>query len=178
MGIVSPAAEEFRRLGGDTEALAGYARSGGGRELVIDDEGGTAAQIWTHDIRAASFPTPIWPLLLLLAMILVPLDVGVRRVALTRGDFVKARGWVARRVGLARPTPEVVPGLAELRAARGRSQRRADRVARPKAEEPTKPPPPATTQAVPTPAPPEPEARPVAGDETLAERLARRRRGG
>ena len=179
LGVVSPAAEEFRRLGVDGDALARYAAAGQGREITLDPEDAEIVkQVWSHDITAAAFPTPIWPWLLLLAMILVPVDVGVRRVALTRGDFAKARGWVARRVGLARPTPEVVPGLAELRAARGRSQRRADRAVRPKPEEAPTPPPAATTPP-PTPAAqPDTATPPAAAEETLAERLARRRRGG
>ena len=178
LGVVSPAAEEFRRLGVDGDALARYAAAGQGREITLDPEDAEIVkQVWSHDITAAAFPTPIWPWLLLLAMILVPVDVGVRRVALTRGDFAKARGWVARRVGLARPTPEVVPGLAELRAARGRSQRRADRAVRPKPEEAPTPPPAATTPP-PTPAAqPDTATPPAAAEETLAERLARRRRG-
>jgi uncharacterized membrane protein len=180
LGVVSPAAEEFRRLGVDAGALAGYAAAGQGRQIQLDPEDSeVVAQVWTHDIRAAAFPTPIWPWLLLLAMILVPIDVGVRRVALTRGDFTKARGWVARRLGLARPAPEVVPGLAELRAARGRSQRRADRSGRREAEpSPAQAPSEAASAATPpTPAEPgEPDAGPAG--ETLAERLARRRRGG
>ncbi|HTI30191.1 MAG TPA: VWA domain-containing protein [Methylomirabilota bacterium] len=179
LGVVSPAAEEFRRLGVDSEALTRYAAAGQGREITLDPaDPDVVKQVWSHDINASAFPTPIWPWLLLLAMILVPIDVGVRRVALTRGDFLKARGWVARRVGLARPAPEVVPGLAELRAARGRSQRRADRVVRPKSEEPAKPPTAATTaHPVPTEAA-KAEPRATANEETLAERLARRRRGG
>jgi hypothetical protein len=186
LGVVSPAAEEFRRLGVDAEALTRYAAAGQGREITLDPEDPEiAAQVWTHDITAAAFPTPIWPWLLLLAMILVPIDVGVRRVALTHGDFTKARGWVARRLGLARPAPEVVPGLAELRAARGRSQRRADRSGRREAEpSPAQAPSEAASAATPpTPAEPaapgepgEPDAGPAV--ETLAERLARRRRGG
>ena len=179
LGVVSPAAEEFRRLGVDSDALARYAAAGQGREITLDPEDPEVVrQIWSHDITAAAFPTPIWPWLLLLAMVLVPIDVGVRRVALTRGDFVKARGWVARRLGLARPAPEVVPGLAELRAARGRSQRRADRVVRPKAEEPAQPPAAATAPRPAPTVPSEVEPPPAAAEETLAERLARRRRGG
>ncbi|MEP7040034.1 MAG: VWA domain-containing protein [Chloroflexota bacterium] len=178
LGVVSPAAEEFRRLGVDSEALTRYAAAGQGRTITLDPEHPEIVeQIWSHDIAAAAFPTPIWPWLLLLAMILVPIDVGVRRVALTRGDFVSARGWVARRVGLARPAPEIVPGLAELRAARGRSQRRADRPVRPKAEEPAKPPSAATPTPTPA-APTETEPGPAAAEGTLAERLARKRRGG
>ena len=180
LGVVSPAAEEFRRLGVDGEALARYAGAGRGRQLQLDAEDPEVVkQVWSHDIAAAAFPTPIWPWLLLLAMILVPIDVGVRRVALTRGDFSRARSWVARRVGLARPMPEVVPGLAELRAARGRSQRRADRSERPRPEAPAEPSRDEATAPADTPATvPEPIPDPAPAAETLAERLARKRRGG
>ena len=129
LGIVSPTADEFRRLGIDTDALAAYADAGNGRRLPLDaDEPG--AEVWRHDIAAGAFPTPIWPWLLLLAIVLVPLDVGVRRVALTRADLRRARGWVGRRVGIGRPEPEAVPGLAELRAAKARSDRRTERAER------------------------------------------------
>jgi len=185
LGIVSPAAEEFRQLGVDEEALAGYARAGGGRSLEIDEEGEAAASVWAHDIEAAAFPTPVWPFLLLLAMTLVPIDVGVRRVALTGADLARARGWLARRVGLGRPVPEIIPGLAELRAAKVRTERRAERGVRPPEPEPAaagptarqRAPEPAPPRAA-TPNPPEPAptaAAPVPG-ETLAERLARQRR--
>src|SRR5919106_2712391 len=48
LGVVSPAAEEFRRLGVDADALSAYADSGQGRELAPNQE--TAAEVWTHDI--------------------------------------------------------------------------------------------------------------------------------
>jgi uncharacterized membrane protein len=190
MGIVSPAAEEFRRLGVDMDALAAYARAGGGRELVLDEEATAAGQIWTHDIQAAAFPTPIWPLLLLLAIVLVPIDIGIRRVALTGSDLRRARAWVGRRLGLGTPVPEAVPGLAELRAAKGRTERLAERrtaaAERTGAPERAAQPAPAPSSAsaeVPSASPR--EAAPAAAQaaaaetltETLAERLARARRG-
>jgi uncharacterized membrane protein len=188
LGIVSPAAEEFRRLGVDTDALAAFARAGAGRELPLSAED-PGEEVWRHDIAASAFPTPIWPWLMLLAIVLVPLDVGVRRVALSRADLRKARAWAAQRIGLARPEPELVPGLAELRAAKARSARRADRVADVPA--PEAPAPAAARPAGPTPAaPPSAAAAPSAAEpvaptpdpgaptETLAERLARRRRTG
>ena len=200
LGIVSPAAAEYRRLGVDAEALAGFADTGLGQVLPLDDEEATQT-VWRHDIEASAFPAPIWPWLLLLAILLVPLDVGVRRVALIRGDFLKARAWVARRAGLARAAPEAVPGLAELRAARERGDRRTGRAmpaartpepqeaASPTAAtpEPATPVPPRQPEAAPrraaappTAPPPRPTAPPEdePADETLAERLARRRRGG
>jgi uncharacterized membrane protein len=177
LGLVSPAAVEYRRLGIDADALRSFASVGGGRELALADEEAVAG-LWAHDIEAQAFPTPIWPWLLILAILLVPLDVGVRRVALSSADLRRARAWVARRVGFGRAEPEAVPGLAELRAARERTARR-------------------TTRAAPPPSPSAPEPR-SAGESTsrterprqaveperdsgeagtLAERLARRRRG-
>ncbi|HVM25016.1 MAG TPA: VWA domain-containing protein [Candidatus Limnocylindrales bacterium] len=185
LGIVSPAAEEYRRLGVDTVALSAYAAAGGGRELALEDEA-SATSVWAHDIEASAFPTPIWPWLLLLAIVLVPLDVGVRRVALSRGDLRRARAWAARRLGVGGVQAEAVPGLAELRAARDRSARRADRIrtapnsTTATADEPTvqRPAAPAAPAPPPSAASPPPSAAspPPAEGETLAERLARQRR--
>ena len=188
LGLVSPAADEYRRLGIDADALRDYAAIGGGRELsLVADE--AEPDIWAHDLEASAFPTPIWPWLLLLAIILFPLDVGIRRVALSGTDLRRARSWVAGRIGLGRPAPEAVPGLAELRAARERSARRAERPRpSPASADPTPPatpgaperpvngpPPPAQRPAAPE---AEPSSPPEPAGETLAERLARRRRGG
>ncbi|HEX7172916.1 MAG TPA: VWA domain-containing protein [Candidatus Limnocylindria bacterium] len=190
LGVVSPAAEEFRRLGVDADALRSFAATGGGRELslVADDE---AADPWAHDIRASAFPTPVWPWLLLLAIVLVPIDVGVRRVALSTADLRRARAWVARRLGRRGGAAEQVPGLAELRAARVRTARRS---ARPASSVPPRATPaaggraspqpvgPSARDADPTPAVDAPDSPPTAaepeGEMTLAERLARRRRDG
>ncbi len=190
LGIVSPAADEYRRLGIDTDALAAFAAVGEGRELPLDAEQ-PGDEVWRHDLAASAFPTPIWPLLLLLAILLVPLDVGVRRVALARTDFTRARSWAARRAGFGSAEPEAVAGLGELRAARARGERRGDRAAtaaqpaapevspvsqapappvrRPTVSEAAAPEPPATEPQ------PEPEAGPA--EQTLAERLVSRRRG-
>jgi Ca-activated chloride channel family protein len=190
LGLVSPAAEEYRRLGIDREALAGYARAGSGRQLTTQ----ALTEIWRHDIRADAFPTPIWPWLLVLAIVLVPLDIGVRRVALSRTDLRRARAWIARRIGIGAPQPEAVPGLAELRAAKDRSERRTDRRAAASSEPGAAagPIPPASGPAIAATAsarayPPTPEGQTTATqaaapeaagleEESLASRLARRRR--
>jgi len=191
LGVVSPAADEYRRLGIDADALRSYATAGGGRALtLVPDAEDADAGPWAHDIEASAFPTPIWPWLLLLAIVLVPIDVGVRRVALSMADARRARAWLARRMGFGGGEPEAVPGLAELRAARERTSRRAARptptsvpATPPQPARPPVPaePPPRSRREAPVPSAPTPEAPPVAtepAEETLAERLARRRRGG
>ncbi len=188
LGIVSPAAEEFRRLGVDGDALTAMAAAGGGRVLDPDDPL-ALAEVWRHDIDADAFPTPIWPWLLVLAILLVPLDVGVRRVALARSDLRRARAWVARRLGRGEAIPEAMPGLSDLRAATERRRSVTDRPpvanAAPAAEREqpvaVEPRPAPGVRETPPRVEPEaavdgvPAARP---EETLAERLARRRRGG
>jgi uncharacterized membrane protein len=194
LGLVSPVSAEYRRLGVDAEALRAYAAAGRGRVLDLTDPEAARA-VWAHDIEAAAAPTPIWPLLLVLAMLLVPIDIGVRRVALARSDLGRARAWLARRVGLAPATPEATPGLGELRAARDRSAARARRRIVPPTDAAPVPnenvstaPSPKTTAPSVAPSgersaaassehPPAPPAGDAAEGETLAERLARRRRG-
>ncbi|MFN2484990.1 MAG: VWA domain-containing protein [Candidatus Limnocylindria bacterium] len=185
LGLVNPAAAEFRRLGVDAEALGELARAALGRELDTD----APEEVWRHDIPADAFPGPIWPWLLVLAFVLFPVDVGVRRVAITRGDLARARGWLARRVGLARPLPAPTPGLAELMAAKQRVERRVLRSGPDGGSTPTAPAPsPAQDPRAPSESRPAPEGPPspaaaaavsdalTADGETLAERLARRRR--
>src|SRR5699024_6780670 len=60
LGIVNPAAAEYRRLGIDADALGALAEATGGREL----SGADPAAFWTHDLVAEASPTPLWPLLL------------------------------------------------------------------------------------------------------------------
>jgi Mg-chelatase subunit ChlD len=192
LGIVSPAAEEYRRLGVDRDALAEYASAGQGRELEMEQ----TATVWRHDIPASAFPTPIWPWLLVLALLLVPVDIGIRRVALARSDLARAREWIKRGLGLRAPVPEALPGLAELRAAKERTGARTERrrvspasAAPPPAESITGAAEPVTRPSQPAVAPeaersdarfepPPSGAEPTAAGESLAERLSRRRRGG
>ena len=58
----------------------------------------SADRPWDHDLRTTSRYTDLWPLLLVLALLLWPLDVALRRVSVGRRELVAARGWVRRRV--------------------------------------------------------------------------------
>jgi uncharacterized membrane protein len=40
---------------------------------------------------------PLWPWLLLLALVVTPIDVGLRRLRLERGDWARVRTWMRRR---------------------------------------------------------------------------------
>src|SRR4029079_800925 len=89
--LVAPTAAEYRLLGTNERLLAALRGATGGR--AIDD----AQQVWLHDLAATTASRDLWPLLLLLALLLWPLDVAVRRVAIGRRDVALARagaiGW-------------------------------------------------------------------------------------
>jgi hypothetical protein len=67
--------------------------------------------IYRHDLPAPRAATrPVWPALLLLAALLLPLDIAVRRLVVTRYEWQRAwqrlRGWVSIR----KPQPAAVDG--------------------------------------------------------------------
>ena len=55
-----------------------------------------ATDPWVHDLTATDRFTDLWPLLLVLALLLWPLDIALRRMSLGRRELAAARGWVAR----------------------------------------------------------------------------------
>ena len=68
-------------------------------------------------------PHEIWEVLMLVALLLLPLDVGLRRVHLSREQIEQARVWVQSK--LRRPVPlgaeaEAAVSLASLKEARSR----------------------------------------------------------
>ncbi len=184
LGIVSPAAEEYRRLGIDADALAAYAAAGGGRELALVDEDAPTA-VWTHDIEASAFPTPIWPWLLLLAIAAraARRRRSSRRAQPRRPPTSACVGRTPRRAGPrgtgGRSGPRRAPRRSRAHACVARSEcRRRHRPSRPmqgpgrphrRLSRPSPPPAPRAPAV-------EPEVPPPT--ETLAERLARRRREG
>jgi Mg-chelatase subunit ChlD len=60
---------------------------------------------FSHTIREARSATSLWPWLLLAVTILLPLDIAVRRVVITRSDMAKASAWISDKLGLRREAP-------------------------------------------------------------------------
>ncbi len=56
-------------------------------------------RVFAHDLAIEQATTPIWPYFVLLATILLPLDIAVRRLLVTRQDMVKLGSWARARVG-------------------------------------------------------------------------------
>src|SRR3954452_7282421 len=109
LGLVAPTAAEYRLLGAN-EALLGAIRAAtGGTEANLP------AEVWAHDLRATSHHADLWPLLLVLALLLWPLDIALRRVSVGRRELAGARRWVGsagrrRRVATRTATSESMLG--------------------------------------------------------------------
>ena len=85
---------EYADLTGNPALLASLAAQTGGRVLdTAEGSGPGPAAVFAHDIEAAPAAQPIWPWLTLAAALLLPLDVAVRRLALTRRDWERIRNY-------------------------------------------------------------------------------------
>ncbi|MGZ6339795.1 MAG: VWA domain-containing protein, partial [Candidatus Limnocylindrales bacterium] len=87
LGLVAPTAAEYRLLGTDETLLAALRGATGGSVAT------SPAAVWRHDLAASSSFSDLWPLLLILAMLLWPLDVALRRVSMGRRELAAARDW-------------------------------------------------------------------------------------
>lgn len=160
--LVAPTPAEYRLLGTNERLLAALRGATGGREIA------DAADPWRHDLGTTTAATDMVPWLLLLALLLWPLDVGIRRVSVSRGDLALARAWTAARWkawrGPARRTQQVGDMLASKSRAGGAAARAA--LLRSKDEAPIETAAPAPTpQPKPEPAPP---SEPPATADTIA----------
>ena len=114
LGLVAPTPAEYRLLGANEPLMAAMRNATGGRELALP------ADAWVHDLQTTSRFTDLWPLLLVLALLLWPLDIALRRVSLGRRELADGRAWVSDRVRgrrVARRTQQT----EDLFAARGRA---------------------------------------------------------
>ncbi|RYG21004.1 VWA domain-containing protein, partial [bacterium] len=109
-GIAYPA--EYRTVNPNRPLLARLGETTGGKGLTKPEEA----------LRPARDPgrsiTELWPMLLMAAAILLPIDVGVRRVALPMGEIF-ARVWARLRQ---RPVKEQVETVGRLQQAKARAQ--------------------------------------------------------
>jgi len=119
LGLVAPTPAEYRLLGVDESLLSTLRAATGGRAIE------TAEEVWTHDLRSTAFATDLWPLLLVLALLLFPIDVAIRRVSISRRELVAARRWSSARLGRGRAARPAAVGemlAAKERAAGARSR--------------------------------------------------------
>ncbi|HDQ72349.1 MAG TPA: VWA domain-containing protein [Chloroflexi bacterium] len=188
-GWVMGYSPEYAALGKDGEdveaALARLADLGGG--AVLEEP----KQAFSRTLQGTGATRDLWPYLLGLAVVLIPFDVGVRRLALSRRDWEKAWRWLTTRLGALlgrwlprlRPHPrsseEAPSPVGRLFEAKSRAEERRPSSGEIRPDPAVK----SETRTTPLPAPPPPKPqeprRPspdVPPGETLAERLLRKRR--
>jgi Ca-activated chloride channel family protein len=90
VGLVAPVAAEYRLLGVNEALLATLRAATGGTAIA------GPAEPWRHDLHVTASFTELWPLLLLLALLLWPLDIALRRVSIGRRELEAARAWPGR----------------------------------------------------------------------------------
>ncbi|RLC75694.1 MAG: hypothetical protein DRI81_11555, partial [Chloroflexi bacterium] len=162
-GWVMGYSPEYAALEGDPAYLERLAELGGGSVLE------KPADAFARTLRGEGAARDLWPYLLGLAVLLLPFDVGVRRLALGRRDLEKARAWLLERLQRRRPrvAAEAPSPVGRLFEAKSRAEEH-----RPAAAAPA---PPVEQPPAPAPRPVEPPP-PVAEGGTLAERLLERKR--
>jgi hypothetical protein len=123
MGLVVPYSPEYRASGVNIGLLDELARiTGGGRLLE-------PAQAFLHNLPAADSAREIWRTLLLIAALLFPLDVALRRVMISRRDVQTARTWVSERLPWRKTVAQErgAPVLGQLFNARDRARQQTQR---------------------------------------------------
>jgi len=136
VGLVEPVAAEYRLLGVNQPLLAAIQAATGGTEIALP------ADPWRHDLKLTSSFTELWPWLLIVALLLWPFDIALRRVSIGRRELADARGAVARRWRSRRAAAPRTAAAEGMLAARERAAGGAARAAllrRPSAESVTPP---------------------------------------
>ncbi|MFM8321307.1 MAG: VWA domain-containing protein [Chloroflexota bacterium] len=126
LGLAVPYSPEYKETGVDRGLLNELARLTGGGELPAP------AAAFAHNLPSAAQAREIWEPLLLLAALLFPLDVALRRLAFSRKDWQRGRAWLDQRLavlrGLRRPgrqAGEAPAVLGQLFEARQRARHRS-----------------------------------------------------
>ncbi len=159
---------EYQHLTAQPETLQALAALTGGQDRSAD-----ITTAFSHDLPPARGVRPIWQPLALAATLLLPLDIALRRLALGKQDWLRARRWLVHRRAGTTPAarPERPAPVARLFEAKQRATERRPPLTPPADQVP----PPAGPK-------PDPDALP-AGDraatsdpEALAARLLARKR--
>ncbi|HEV8486626.1 MAG TPA: VWA domain-containing protein [Blastocatellia bacterium] len=104
-GSVNSYSPEFGISRGDASLLARISEDTGGRVISDRPAAGNDSDTDLFERRALKHrPREIWEALMLSALLLLPFDVGVRRLHLTREQLGEARAWLASKLG--RPSAE------------------------------------------------------------------------
>jgi Ca-activated chloride channel family protein len=120
-GMVVPYSPEYRQGQSNPGLLDALAHASGGARLSQPSE--AFAPVPGDVSRAQEIALP----LLLFALLLLPLDIGVRRLMLRRNDFASARARAGELIARPMPATGPNPQMEDLRRAKARAAQRMDR---------------------------------------------------
>jgi uncharacterized membrane protein len=167
--VMSYSAEyDAGRRGNGEDLLINLAKLTGGRSLRDDQ-----SSVFSHNLTARNAATPVWPWLLLGAVLLLPVDIAIRRLVITRTDLIRLRRALFDRARVERTSER----FSTLMGAKARGRQRAEEsgsYVTPSAGSPANP---TAAQAGDKPrfAPSKPN-RPIAPDANVAGQLLKKRK--
>lgn len=120
VGLVVPYSPEYRQQQSNPALLTTIAAETGGTQLT------TPAAAFAHNLSAVRRSQEISLPLLLLVVLLLPLDIAIRRLGLRRRDLGEGRAWVATRLSRRNAAQPVAadPVLGSLQRAKARANTR------------------------------------------------------
>ena len=103
---------EYKHIESDPDLLLRLATVSGGKVASSNP-----AEAFAHDLKARRAARPIWPGLLLVAVLLLPFDIASRRLIITRQDMVRSREWAIEKLGVQKtPSPQAVQSAPHVQA--------------------------------------------------------------
>jgi len=113
---------EYGQLGANPRLLNHLAEMTGGRTLSLGAPNEDASTVFDHNFRGSKTRQPIWPWLLGLAIFLLPIDIAVRRLAISRQEIERAsQAVIGRRFSRAIPPQDRSVSVARLFDAKRRA---------------------------------------------------------
>ncbi|MBX3062780.1 MAG: VWA domain-containing protein [Anaerolineae bacterium] len=106
-GWVLSYSPEYRLRDVNTDLLNEVTELTGGRIVT-----GKPELAFVHDLHAEQASLSLWPFLLLAAVLLLPIDIGVRRVVVTQSDIQKFTAWARQKLKI-KPRENVAEVVSE-----------------------------------------------------------------
>ncbi|MFQ5578961.1 MAG: glutamine amidotransferase, partial [Anaerolineae bacterium] len=162
-GFVVSYSPEYAAQPADPALMAGLAELGGGQTLSLNNP----AAVFAHTLPPVGASSPLWPLLLAAFVLILPFDVGLRRVIIGREEVLKLAARLRRALphrAAGAPASPAAPSSARslLSIKEPRPQTPpSSRASRPISGQPPPVTPPPDLSPAP---PPEPEPHPPAED--------------
>jgi len=127
-GWVRSYSQEFKSFSGDSALLEQIANVASGENLTGSFEESAIEPLFRPGLPASRKSQPLWPLLMIVAVVLLPLDIATRRLILTRRDRDRILSFLKMKFSLRRSEPEASSSqLARLQEVKKDAEARLSR---------------------------------------------------